>query len=286
MSAAIDLAHLRAQPHVSFSAISSYLRCPRSYEARYVRRVPPATRAASLAFGTAIHEALAIFYAALRDGRPEPAYEDLVRVFDVAWRRQLAERPPVLFDERDTADSLAAAGAALLACFLAQAPRPAAVLGVEVPFSVEVVDPDTGEVLPERLVGAFDAVVRGADGRCRILEHKTGARRWTEDRLAYDLQPSAYTLAAPELGFGDAAVTIQLLLKTKAPAFETYAVARTEQDRCDLRRVVCGVLAAIRAGAFYPVRDWPCRSCPYAGPCVTGWEADTPCARPRMEVTP
>jgi len=284
MSGANELAHLRAQPHVSFSAISSYLRCPRSYEARYVRRVPPATRAASLAFGTAIHEALAIFYAALRDGRPEPAYEDLVGVFDVAWKRQLAEQPPVLFDERDTADSLAEAGAKLLDCFLAQAPRPAEVLAVEAPFSIEIADPDTGEVLPERLVGAFDVVVRDADGACRILEHKTGARRWTEDRLAYDLQPSAYTLAAPELGFGDADVTIQLLLKTKAPAFETYAVARTEQDRCDLRRVVCGVLAAIRAQAFYPVRDWPCRSCPYAGPCVTGWDETPACARSQAGV--
>jgi len=284
MSGVTDLAHLRAQPHVSFSAISSYLRCPRSYEARYVRRVPPATRASSLAFGSAIHEALAIFYAALRDHRPEPAYEDLVDVFNVAWKRQLAEQPPVLFDERDTADSLATAGAKLLDCFLAQAPRPAEVLAVEAPFSIEIADPDTGEVLPERLVGAFDVVVRDADGGCRILEHKTGARRWTADRLAYDLQPSAYTLAAPELGYGDADVTIQLLLKTKAPAFETYAVARTEQDRCDLRRVVCGVLAAIRAQAFYPVRDWPCRSCPYAGPCVTGWDEKPACARSQAGV--
>jgi len=52
MSGANDLAYLRAQPHVSFSAISSYLRCPRSYEARYVRRVPPARRARPLPTGS------------------------------------------------------------------------------------------------------------------------------------------------------------------------------------------------------------------------------------------
>jgi CRISPR/Cas system-associated exonuclease Cas4 (RecB family) len=269
MSAVIDLAAARATPHVSHSAIATYMRCPRQYEARYVSRLPPETRAASMAFGSAIHEVLAFFYTALREQRPEPGLAELVPIFEEAWAHQLDDAVPVLFDGADTAASLAATGAAVLACFLKEAPRPTEVLAVEAPFSVEVVDPETGEVLPERLVGVFDAVVRD-HGTIRILEHKTAARRWTEDRLAFDLQPTAYTLAAPVLGYGDAAVTIQLLLKAKKPGFETYAVERTEQDRRDLRRVIWGVLAAIRAGAFYPVRDWQCRGCAYAGACVAG----------------
>ena len=270
MSAVVDLAAVRAAPHVSHSAIASYMRCPRQYESRYVRRLPPETRAASMAFGSAIHEVLAFFYTALREQRPEPGLADLVPIFEAAWAHQLDDAVPVLFDGHDTADSMAATGADMLACFLEQAARPAEVLAVEAPFSVEVEDPETGEVLRERLVGVFDAVVRDAGGAVRVLEHKTAARRWTEDRLAFDLQPTAYTLAAPVLGFGDAAVTIQLLLKTKTPGFEAYAIERTEQDRRDLLRTVVGVLAAIRAGAFYPVRDWQCRGCAYAGACVAG----------------
>jgi putative RecB family exonuclease len=270
MSAVVDLAAVRAAPHVSHSSLATYMRCPRQYEARYVLRLPAETRAVSLAFGSAIHEALAFFYAALRDHRPEPSLEELVPVFEEAWAHQLEDSVPVLFDERDTAASMVVTGTALLACFLKEAPRPAEVLAVEAPFCVEVVDPETGEVLTERLVGVFDAVVKERDGSLRILEHKTAARRWTEDRLAFDLQPTAYTLAAPALGYEGAAVTIQLLLKAKKPGFEALTVTRIEQDRRDLLRTISGVLAAVRAGAFYPVRDWHCRGCAYAGACVAG----------------
>jgi putative RecB family exonuclease len=270
MSADVALSLVRDQPHVSFSAVSSYLKCPRSYEMRYVRRAPAETRPGSLVFGSAIHEALATFYDALREGKAAPGPEAMGDAFRASWARQLAGDVPVLFDEKDTAASMAEAGVRLLACFCEQAPPPHEVLQVEAPFAIEIADPDTGEVLPERLVGVFDAVVRDPDGRCRILEHKTGARRWTEDRLAYDLQLTAYSLAAPVMGLGDAAVVVQLLLKTKAPALELYEVARTERDRQDLRRVLVGVLTAIRAGAFYPVRDWHCRGCAFAGTCVAG----------------
>ena len=101
----------------------------------------------------------------------------------------------------------------------------------------------------------------------RILEHKTAARRWAPDRIATDLQITAYSLAAPLLGLGDAVVDVQLLLKTKKPAFEVLHPVRSDADRRDLVAVVSGVTKAIKAGAFYPVRSWACRGCQYAGAC-------------------
>jgi hypothetical protein len=141
---------------------------------------------------------------------------------------------------------------------------PASVTDVEMAFAVDVDDEGT------RFVGVLDAVVLEEGGAFKILEHKTAGRRWAPDRISSDLQITAYSLAAPLLGLGDATIDVQLLLKTKKPAFEVLHAARTDADRRDLMAIVSGVTKAIKAGAFYPVRSWACRGCQFAGACVAG----------------
>ena len=270
MSGRSALAALRAEEHVSISAIGTYLRCPAQYAHRYIHRTPPSHRASALAFGSAIHEALALFYSHLMQGQPEPTTEELAASFSDRWTRELDGDVPVLLDGKDTPDSARDKGVALVKVFHEQAPRPHKVLGVEEPFSIEVIDPRTGTPFAERLVGVFDAVVQDDSGAMRVIEHKTAARRWTKTRLDHDLQVTGYTLAAPMVGLPNAGVTLQVLLKQKAPALEVLHLTRTDRDRQDLLQVISGVLCAIKVGAFYPVRDWPCASCPYAGPCMAG----------------
>ena len=255
---------------VSFSSISSYLRCPRSHRYRYIDRLEPTFRPVVLAFGTAVHEALAFFYSAFRDSLPEPSIQDLQDSFAEAWRRELRHEIPVLLDEGQTEESLLAQGQAMLAVFHEQAPRPHRVLAVEAPFAVEIYDPATGEILPERLAGYLDAVTQDEAGNFYILEHKTAAQKWTETRLDNDLQLSAYHFAAEQLGLSDAQVVVQVLLKTKTPALAIYKPSRTSRDHLDFLAVASGVLKAIAAGADHPIRDWQCKTCGYAGVCLNG----------------
>ena len=264
------LAALRAEEHISISALGTYLRCPSQYAHRYIYRTPASHRPVPLAFGTAIHTALAQFYQHLMEDQPEPSSKELQACFSDDWSRQLEGHIPVLFDGKDTADSLRDKGVEMLSVFHEQAPRPHKVIGVEEPFSIEVLDPRTGTPFAERLVGVFDAVVQDENGTCRILEHKTAARRWNQTRLDHDLQVTGYTLAAPMVGLPDATVTLQVLLKTKAPSLELYHPARTDRDRQDFLQVISGVLCSIKVQAFFPIRDWPCNGCPYAGPCFAG----------------
>jgi putative RecB family exonuclease len=262
MTAVLKL--LRDEPHVSVSALQSYLKCPSQFAHRYLRKTPIENRPGALAFGSAMHAALARYYSALRDGVAAPVADEMAQTFRDVWQREAESDPPLLLGEHETVDILTDTGMAMLAEFAAQVVAPATVTDVEMPFAVEVDKDGT------RLVGVLDAVVRDEDGAYRILEHKTAGRRWTSDRLASDLQLSAYNLAAPLLGLGNAAVDVQLLLKTKKPAFEVLHTARTDADRRDLVATVSGVTKAIKAGAFYPVRDWHCRGCAYAGACVAG----------------
>ncbi len=255
---------------VSYSEISAYLRCPRSHAYRYIQRAPPAFRPSVLSFGSAVHEALAAFYSVIRDGLPEPTSQDLQDVFAKAWDMELSNPLPILFNEKDNAEALLETGKALLSHFHSNAPRPHRVLAVEAPFSVEIFDPATGEVWPERLAGYFDAVTQDENGKIHILEHKTAARKWADDRLANDLQITAYHFAAQELGFANAQVDIQVLLKTKQPALTIYKPARTTRDHLDFLSVASGCLKAINAGADHPIRDWHCKSCPYSSSCIAG----------------
>jgi len=270
MAALSALAELRAEAHMSVSAIATYMQCPRKYELSYLCKVPPTHRPGPLSFGSAVHEALAVYYDALRMAKPEPSKQALAEAFVKAWRAQLTSPIPTLLDAEQTEQQVEESGVALVEAFHDLAPRPHRVIEVEMPFSIELAHPDTGEVLQERLIGVFDAVVQDQDGRFRVLEHKTASRRWTEDRLSFDSQLTGYSIAAAATGLGDAGITVQLLLKLKKPALELYHPTRTDDDRKDFLRLVFGVHRAIQAGAFFARRDWSCKTCPWAGPCLAG----------------
>jgi CRISPR/Cas system-associated exonuclease Cas4 (RecB family) len=269
MDAAIAIRQLFAEEHVSASAIGTWIRCPRQYRFKYVDRRQPESKASALAFGSAIHHSLAVYYGKLRDIDPEPTAEELAAVFRDEWEKQLDTDLPVLFGDKEDEASLTDLGVRMLAVFLEKAQLPAEVVEIELPFSIELTDPETGEELP-RLVGVLDAVVKDRDGKFRVLEHKTAAKRWAPDKLASDLQLTAYSMVAPQLGLGEAQVTVQLLLKQKTPDFEVLHAVRTDADRRDFLDTAVGVLRAVRAEVFHPIRDWQCRGCAFASACLAG----------------
>jgi putative RecB family exonuclease len=256
--------------HVSVSSLTCYLRCPRQYEYRYLSDVPPAYRAGALALGSAVHAALALFYGRLRQTNAEPSLAEVEREFNEAWAQEMDAPIPLVFDDRTTATAAREMGLALVRVFHEKSVRPRRVLGVEHRFSVHLVHPDTGVPVALPLVGFLDAMVDDGNDRVVLLEHKTAARRFSEDRLRYDVQATAYSLAAQQLGFGEVQVVFQLLLKTKQPDLALHSVQRFPKDHHDFITMIDGVLAAINVGAFYPVRDWHCRSCAWAGPCLAG----------------
>ena len=262
----IALAEQSARRHVSITSISAYLKCPRQYEHRYILKTPPAFRPQNLAFGSAVHSALGLFYARHMARIEEPSAEELAADFADSWKRELRGEVSVLIDEGETEGSLQDKGVAMIEVFHLKAARPVTVLGVEQEFAVEIHDPETGEVLPP-LVGRLDAVVEDLEGDFRVLEHKTAARRYSEAKLRWDLQATAYDLAVNRMGL-EARVSFQVLLKTKSPAMEVYPVERTALDHKYLLHTIAGVHRAIQAGAFPPVRDWWCKGCQFAMPCL------------------
>ena len=224
-----------------------------------------------LAFGVAIHAALAAHYDGIRLTGSPPSNEEVLQVFRDAWAAA-AEGPIPLQasndDEEDTGEAHVDKGVHMLTAFRihAAAAGPVVVKSVEQRFSVPLFHPTTGELLEERLSGVMDLVVE-EDGRNVVIDHKSAAKRFATDQLRYDFQLTAYQLAARELDLGEVGLRYQVITKTKKPAIYIDEIRRDEQDEADFLNLAVGVLRAIDAGVSYPVRSWACRSCPYQAAC-------------------
>jgi putative RecB family exonuclease len=250
--------------HLSASSISAFLKCPRRFRYRYIDRIEPAFRSVALAFGSAFHETVAQWLIAHATGQAVP-----VAVLHELFRRALCDElerdgPPILFDDDENAEVLTVRGTGMLDAFVRLVTPPERVLGVELPFELELVDPETGEVLP-LIIGAVDAVVEEG-GSPELWELKTGARRWSDDALAFDLQTTSYHVAMRQQ-YPDAKVKLIVATKARRPDVQIERLVRGPSDERDLVATVAGVHRSVEAGVDHPVRSWACKSCPFVGVC-------------------
>ncbi|MEW5848035.1 MAG: PD-(D/E)XK nuclease family protein [Myxococcota bacterium] len=262
----MDMDTLREGLHVSVSQIKTYLRCPRQFFLRYVAGAQPEGTSAAILFGKAFHAALAALYGAIRDQGALPPLELVVQAFHASWEFQRART--VVEGEARLGDPVAKASHMLRVWLGLMKLRPLpTVLAVEKAFSVRLTDPIAGHPLEESLVGAFDLVVQEG-GRPVIVEHKTAARRYGTRELSQDPQPTAYHLAARELGLGTSVgLRMQVFTKGSTPTVQVAEIQRTQDDERRLLHTVTGVLRAVDAGAFHPTPGWQCSGCPYQLQC-------------------
>jgi len=259
--------------YISVSQVKCFLRCPKQYELKYIRGEAPAFVPVALAFGAAIHTALAAYYGEIM-ATGEPLRRDAVLdVFRDAWDKGTLGPVPLQLDDEEKAaagtEQLIDKGVSMLHAFHEHAGRTVAepdVEAVEKSFAIEIRDVETGEVLEEQLVGTIDLVMV-ENGRRWIVEHKSASKKYTQDQLRFDIQPTAYKLAARQMGLGEVALRYQVITKTKIPAIQIADVSRDPQDEDDFLCTVGGVLRAIDTGISYPIRGWVCRSCPFQHVC-------------------
>lgn len=159
---------------ISVSQIKEWMLCPKKHALHYrlgaqVERLP-----AALAFGSAFHAALAYHYSWLMRGEPVSTDDAKQRFIESMNLARHGEVPLLLDDEDGDAgfEELVAKGLAMLDVTLSHpSARPERVVGVEVPFIVDIYDPDTGEVADARLRGYLDLLIE-EDGHRVIVEQK------------------------------------------------------------------------------------------------------------------
>jgi len=259
-------------PRYSASRVNLYLMCPRKWAFKYVEGAEPERRSAAMALGRAVHSAIEYMNLELLDGQ-RPEAKDVIRVFQADFEFELDMG--VDFKSNESANLLRRQGTDLVFEYVkAYVDRP--VEAAEVPFTVPLMDPETGEVFPYNLHGWFD-VLWPED---TIGEIKTGARRFDENTLARKIQLHAYAYAWRQLYGRDASIKVVQLLKTRRPELVEHDVRRSVSDDAWFVHLVSNVARGIEAGAFPPNAGWLCSDCEYQRAC-TAWRGDRPrCSDP------
>ncbi len=261
---------LTGRDYISYSAISTYQRCPLRYRFAYVEGLAPEFVSSSLAFGRAVHAAVEHHWRSLFEDQPPPPIDELVTTYDAAWSDHATT--PIRFANGESVDSLRSLAQRLLQAFLDSplSKLDTSIVGIEEEFRAPVI-PDCPDLL-----GRIDLIAVD-DNALRLVDFKTSRARWTETQVEEAApQMLLYSdLARPVAeAYGNLPIRLEWIVatKTKDPSITLHTL------EVDPRRVVWTKAAfqyvwqAIAAGHFYPSPSaMNCATCPYAEACRQ-WE--------------
>jgi DNA helicase-2/ATP-dependent DNA helicase PcrA len=232
---------------LSASAVDTYQRCGLQFKLDRDWRIP-ATPAAAMQYGAAIHRVLKTYFDSVRLGRPQTD-EELIDLFrsDLAAAKIQESYQHALYEKL---------GVEQLQDFLASARKiPASqVLHTEESFEIKI-----GETT---VVGRIDRIDQRPDGTVAIIDYKTGKGR-DQDSADDSLQLSLYAIAAKEKWGYEVGALIFYNLEENAPVITT----RGEAALLSARACVEETAAEIQKGIFKANPKSHCNFCAYRSLC-------------------
>jgi len=254
---------LTGRDYVSFSAISTYRRCPLQYCFRYIEGLPEETVSASLVFGGAIHAVAEFHFNQMMAGSTPPDLDTLLDVYRNAWNTK--DQATIRFGKGDDVGSLGRLAERMIVAFQqSDVARPeGAVLGVEEELRGAVI-----EGCPD-LLARVDLLVD--DGESLVVtDLKTARSRWSQGQVEDSAEQLVlYGELARELA-PDRPIRLDfaVITKTKEPAVTVHPV-RVDAKRIErTKEVVRRVWRAIEARSFFPTPSpMNCTSCPCRSAC-------------------
>jgi PD-(D/E)XK nuclease superfamily len=241
----------------SYTQISRYLSCPRSYRHRYIEGWQEKELRAQLAFGRAFESALGAYFRG----------KDCVAALHEAWAEQ--RDAAMTYGARDTWDRMLHQGIVLLHLFAQErrvwVPEPEANLQVKCTRAIDEED---------EFVAYVDAIGELDGHRC-IIDWKTTNARYAEEPhglLSLDPQLTCYSWMT---GIEEAALVV--FVRKSQPEIQYLRTKITEEHRSEYFGLVRQTVNQIKAWSF-PLRPgirFPnngCVSCPYLGLCLNDAE--------------
>ena len=244
--------------HLSYSSISSYLLCGRSWRFKYIDKVPTLPTP-SLILGSAVHDTIEKFVV-------EPG-QSATELFEKSWAATLEKNPGINWQEQ-TEEKIKEDGLRLL-----KAPAVLQGLGKvrpkcdsEGPMIERKVTLQVPNV-PVPIIGFIDIVLENGTP----ADFKTAARKWTEDQAQKSLQSLFYLAALQQAGEQvNWKFEHLIFVKTKEPQFQRLEHSHKPTELFFLFDIIESVWRGIEAGVFIPVTDgWKCspQYCDYWNIC-------------------
>ncbi len=266
------------RPRWSYSALNQIANiCALQYRFQRIDKLEPEHTAQALLYGSSVHQAASWLYRLRKEGARIQTAE-IQEIFAESMKRNAAEAGRVQYDEGDSLDSLVREGRELLGLLVESQPEDEVIVDVDVPFEIPIRH-SSGAVLDKPLVGELDLVVgtRG-ESAVRVKDLKTSKRRYPLEKLAADLQATAYVYALRELYPEKASPSFawDVLIKLKSPIMERYDTTRGPDDFDRVFRLAQTADKLIETGAFLPNRSsFFCKSCPFQSACDRWHRAET-----------
>lgn len=233
--------------HLSHSQVQSFTSCPRRWHYEKVQHCQPERTPAALAFGSALHEALAAANEAALLGTKS----DAKAIFLRRWREALDDRVTPIHFGRDDGDDLLEKGLALVAAYQV----PDGIVGVEEAIEVEL----DSELPP--IQGRIDLIRRDAAGELILVDLKTSSSKAIAEPSSVEAQLALYQEAYP-------AARHEVILLAKQAKVSIQTVVVTPWPRSRLVLHYREVYSAMRAGVRYTVRGWHCAGCAFRDRCA------------------
>lgn len=249
--------------YLSYSAITTYQRCPLSYFFKYIVGLPEKTVSSSLVFGSAVHRAVELHFNELMAGNEPPGLEALVGEYDRHWNE--SDPQAIQFSKDDDVESLGRLATKMFGAFQTSplATPAGRIIGVEEELRGNVVAgcPD--------LLGRIDLIVETAD-ELIVTDLKTSRSRWSREQaddsagqllLYHELVRSFAPRKRVRLQFA-------VLTKTKEPAVDLHDVPADRRAVERTKRIVERVWKAIDSQVFYPAPSpMQCAGCTFREQC-------------------
>lgn len=231
---------------LSYSAISTYQKCPLSYKFLYVDKLPTKPTH-HLSFGSSIHSALEFFYSVKV---PEPcSLERLLEELDKVWLRDGYESEALELEYKQKGRKI------LTQFYQENLPSFTIPVAVERRFSLDI-DGIT-------LVGVIDRIDRLANGGLEIIDYKTNGKLPPRTKINTDLQLPIYHMAAEEMyGVAPQKVTLYFLVPN-----ERVSARKTKTDIKKAQDTIYKVASGIGEEKFDPFKNPLCPWCDFIELC-------------------
>jgi len=260
----MDITELHHKPHLSASAIGTYIDCGLAYRFSKVDKIKPEFVSDALVYGTVIHHSLETFYLEKKFGKIL-SLKQVQEAFEEYWEMEAKDRDDIKYSEGKTYKSYLLEGKELLAAWYNKLPEDDfKIIGVEVGFAFEI------EGIPVPIIGYIDLLEEDSE-TLLITDFKTTGRSYSADEIDQNTQMTVYAMAMKANGYADQEVLLRLdcLIKTKTPKFKQYYTIRTEDDEKRLIKKFQKVWDGITKGVFIPNNtSWKCnKGCQYKKAC-------------------
>lgn len=240
--------------HLSYSSVSAFQLCPKSWWWRYIAR-PEVKVAPALLFGTAIHSAVEYIIRCRADQEPIGTVQG---TFETAWDHALTDaeqaHPAGIDWGNETPAKLRQDGVTMLthpdavAFFETFQPLRESNGKLAIEKQVELSVPG----VPVPLVGYIDAI--DSAGICH--DFKSSGRAWSQQKAADETQATYYLAALNQAGFPlNRGLLFRYLIlvkpgKTGRAQVQTLTTSRNVADLFRLFRTIAEVWRAIEAESF------------------------------------